>query len=173
MKYLINLKNFQFHQTLVHDSRYNRRLPVSDHRVSRYHGAASRCAESEASGSEETYESDSRCNDYYEDDEEDEDDDEDEDDEHSTTTSGSRTSTDDDDDVDEAEVAKALAAFRKCDEFLHRYRIRPEFFCRYRERLALQAWLLQRVTAKASRNISGEYYGELGTEFEIYFSKCA
>ncbi|XP_011499278.1 PREDICTED: uncharacterized protein LOC105363308 [Ceratosolen solmsi marchali] len=52
-----------------------------------------------------------------------------------------------------AEVAKALAAFRKCDEFLQRHRIRPEFFCRYRERLALQAWLLQRVTAKASRNV--------------------
>nr|XP_012154356.1 PREDICTED: unconventional myosin-IXb isoform X4 [Megachile rotundata] len=47
-------------------------------------------------------------------------------------------------DIDEVEAAKALAAFRKCDEFLKRHGIRPEFFCRHRERLALQTWLLQR-----------------------------
>lgn len=47
-------------------------------------------------------------------------------------------------DVDEIEAAKALAALRRCDEFLKRHGIRPEFFCRHRERLALQAWLLER-----------------------------
>jgi hypothetical protein len=47
-------------------------------------------------------------------------------------------------DVDEIEAAKALAALRRCDEFLKRHGIRPEFFCRHRERLALQAWLLKR-----------------------------
>lgn len=120
---------------------------------SRYGG---RRAEKSSSGvesetSEETYESSSRCDD---DDEEDDDEDEEEEDSYS--------SDDEDDDEDEESmhelaVAKALAAFRKCDEFLQRHRIRPEFFCRYRERLALQAWLLQRATAKASRNFSGEY----------------
>lgn len=54
-------------------------------------------------------------------------------------------------DVDEIEAAKALAAFRRCDEFLKRHGIRPEFFCRHRERLALQAWLL-----KKSKLYSGE-----------------
>lgn len=47
-------------------------------------------------------------------------------------------------DVDEIEAAKALAALRRCDEFLNKHGIRPEFFCRHRERLALQAWLLKR-----------------------------
>lgn len=47
-------------------------------------------------------------------------------------------------DVDEIEAAKALTALRRCDEFLKRHGIRPEFFCRHRERLALQAWLLER-----------------------------
>lgn len=56
-------------------------------------------------------------------------------------------------DIDEVEAAKALAAFRKCDEFLKRHGIRPEFFCRHRERLALQTWLLQR-----SKLSSGEYF---------------
>ncbi|CAL7943158.1 unnamed protein product [Xylocopa violacea] len=55
-------------------------------------------------------------------------------------------------DIDEVEAAKALAAFRKCDEFLKRHGIRPEFFCRHRERLALQTWLLQR-----SKLSSGEF----------------
>lgn len=54
-------------------------------------------------------------------------------------------------DVDEIEAAKALAALRRCDEFLKRHGIRPEFFCRHRERLALQAWLLKR-----SKLYSGE-----------------
>lgn len=56
-------------------------------------------------------------------------------------------------DVDEIEAAKALAALRRCDEFLKRHGIRPEFFCRHRERLALQAWLL-----KKSKFYSGECY---------------
>lgn len=54
--------------------------------------------------------------------------------------------------IDEVEAAKALAAFRKCDEFLKRHGIRPEFFCRHRERLALQTWLSQR-----SKLSSGEF----------------
>lgn len=58
-------------------------------------------------------------------------------------------------DVDEIEAAKALAALRRCDEFLKRHGIRPEFFCRHRERLALQAWLLKR-----SQLYSGKYSGE-------------
>lgn len=57
-------------------------------------------------------------------------------------------------DVDEIEAAKALAALRRCDEFLKRHGIRPEFFCRHRERLALQAWLL-----KKSKLYSGECFG--------------
>lgn len=57
--------------------------------------------------------------------------------------------------IDEVEAAKALAAFRKCDEFLKRHGIRPEFFCRHREKLALQTWLLQRSTSKFN---SGESY---------------
>lgn len=56
-------------------------------------------------------------------------------------------------DIDEVEAAKALAAFRKCDDFLKRHGIRPEFFCRHRERLALQTWLLQR-----SKQSSGESF---------------
>ncbi|KAG7205425.1 hypothetical protein KM043_007418 [Ampulex compressa] len=55
--------------------------------------------------------------------------------------------------LDELDAARALAALRKCDEFLKRHGIRPEFFCRHRERLALQAWLLQR-----SKLSSGEFY---------------
>lgn len=47
-------------------------------------------------------------------------------------------------DLDQVEAKKALAVLQKCDEFLQRYNIRPEFFCRHRERLALQAWLRQR-----------------------------
>lgn len=48
------------------------------------------------------------------------------------------------DDIDEFEAAKALAVLQKCDDFLKRHGIRPEFFCRHRERLALQSWLLQK-----------------------------
>jgi hypothetical protein len=87
---------------------------------------------------------------------EDDDEDEEEEEEEECSSSSTGSSGEDESNVDEAEVAKALAAFRKCDEFLQRHRIRPEFFCRYRERLALQAWLLQRVTAKASRSVSGK-----------------
>lgn len=47
-------------------------------------------------------------------------------------------------DADEIQAAKALAALRRCDEFLKKHGIRPEFFCRHRERLALQAWLLKK-----------------------------
>lgn len=57
-------------------------------------------------------------------------------------------------DIDEVEAAKALAAFRKCDEFLKRYGIRPEFFCRHRERLALQTWLLQRSKLSSGESSS-------------------
>lgn len=56
-------------------------------------------------------------------------------------------------DMDEVEAAKALAVLQKCDEFLQRYNIRPEFFCRHRERLALQTWLRQR-----SKLNSGEFF---------------
>lgn len=67
-------------------------------------------------------------------------------------------------DIDEVEAAKALAAFRKCDEFLKRHGIRPEFFCRHRERLALQTWLLQR-----SKLSSGEclFFCFLQREFRV------
>ena len=56
-------------------------------------------------------------------------------------------------DIDEVEAAKALAAFRKCDEFLKRHGIRPEFFCRHRERLALQTWLLQRSKLSSGESL--------------------
>ncbi|XP_051174657.1 unconventional myosin-IXb isoform X1 [Leptopilina boulardi] len=56
--------------------------------------------------------------------------------------------------IDEVEAAKALAAFRKCDEFLKRHGIKPEFFCRHREKLALQTWLLQRSTSKFNSDAS-------------------
>ncbi|KAK9305960.1 hypothetical protein QLX08_003197 [Tetragonisca angustula] len=59
-------------------------------------------------------------------------------------------------DIDEVEAAKALAAFRKCDEFLKRHGIRPEFFCRHRERLALQTWLLQRSKLSSDASSSNE-----------------
>ncbi|XP_076685123.1 unconventional myosin-IXb-like dachs isoform X1 [Andrena cerasifolii] len=59
-------------------------------------------------------------------------------------------------DIDEVEAAKALAAFRKCDEFLKRYGIRPEFFCRHRERIALQTWLLQRSKLSSDASSSNE-----------------
>ncbi|XP_076246959.1 unconventional myosin-IXb-like dachs [Calliopsis andreniformis] len=59
-------------------------------------------------------------------------------------------------DIDEVEAGKALAAFRKCDEFLMRYGIRPEFFCRHRERLALQTWLLQRSKLSSDASSSNE-----------------
>ena len=58
-----------------------------------------------------------------------------------------------DNELDEVEAAKALATFRKCDDFLKRYGIRPEFFCKHREKLALQTWLLQRSSSKCE---SGE-----------------
>lgn len=121
------------------------------------------------SESEDTYdeeESDSRCEDeeYYEDDEPDDyEDDEDEDDysydARSSTTSGSYQDDEDDDeeDMDEVAVEKALTAFRKCDEFLQRHKIKPELFCRYKERLELQAWLFRRIAAKASKCVSGEF----------------
>ncbi|KAG5334152.1 MYO7A protein, partial [Acromyrmex heyeri] len=59
-------------------------------------------------------------------------------------------------DVDEIEAAKALAALRRCDEFLKRHGIRPEFFCRHRERLALQAWLLERSKLYSDASSSNE-----------------
>ncbi|XP_076282010.1 unconventional myosin-IXb-like dachs isoform X2 [Lasioglossum baleicum] len=59
-------------------------------------------------------------------------------------------------DIDEVEAAKALAAFRKCDEFLKRHGIRPEFFCRHRERIALQTWLLQRSKLSSDASSSNE-----------------
>lgn len=58
--------------------------------------------------------------------------------------------------VNEAVAAKALSAFRKCDDFLQRYNIRPEFFCRHQERIALQSWLLQRTSTKFD---SGKFCG--------------
>ncbi|OXU24244.1 hypothetical protein TSAR_014425 [Trichomalopsis sarcophagae] len=117
------------------DSRYGRRGEKSSSGV-------------ESESSEETYESSSRCADSDDDEENDDDDDDNDEDSYSSDDE------EDEDSMHELAVAKALAAFRKCDEFLQRHRIRPEFFCRYRERLALQAWLLQRATAKASRNFS-------------------
>ncbi|XP_033331709.1 unconventional myosin-IXb-like dachs isoform X1 [Megalopta genalis] len=60
------------------------------------------------------------------------------------------------DDIDEVEAAKALAAFKKCDEFLKRHGIRPEFFCRHRERIALQTWLLQRSKLSSDASSSNE-----------------
>ncbi|XP_039312629.1 unconventional myosin-IXa isoform X1 [Solenopsis invicta] len=59
-------------------------------------------------------------------------------------------------DLDEIEAAKALAALRRCDEFLKRHGIRPEFFCRHRERLALQAWLLERSKLYSDASSSNE-----------------
>ncbi|XP_034940229.1 unconventional myosin-IXb isoform X2 [Chelonus insularis] len=67
--------------------------------------------------------------------------------EERAAASSSRTSYSNElvlDDMDEVEVAKALAVLQKCDDFLERYNIKPEFFCRHRERLALQTWLLQK-----------------------------
>ena len=66
--------------------------------------------------------------------------------------------------VDEVEAAKALAAFRKCDEFLKRHGIRPEFFCRHRDKLALQTWLLQRSASKFN---SGEFILLFPNNFSI------
>ncbi|XP_078038884.1 unconventional myosin-IXb-like dachs [Augochlora pura] len=60
------------------------------------------------------------------------------------------------DEIDEVEAAKALAAFKKCDEFLKRHGIRPEFFCRHRERIALQTWLLQRSKLSSDASSSNE-----------------
>ncbi|XP_015587851.1 unconventional myosin-IXb isoform X2 [Cephus cinctus] len=54
----------------------------------------------------------------------------------------------------EAEAARALTTFRKCDDFLKRHGIRPEFFCRHRERLALQTWLLQRLSSRDTGHAS-------------------
>ncbi|KAI4484047.1 hypothetical protein M0804_007503 [Polistes exclamans] len=48
------------------------------------------------------------------------------------------------DDINEYEAAKALAVLQKCDDFLKRNGIKPEFFCKHREKLALQSWLLQK-----------------------------
>ncbi|XP_057331572.1 unconventional myosin-IXb isoform X3 [Microplitis mediator] len=59
-------------------------------------------------------------------------------------------------DMDEVEAAKALAVLQKCDEFLQRYNIRPEFFCRHRERLALQTWLRQRSKLNSDASSSNE-----------------
>ncbi|XP_012278608.1 unconventional myosin-IXb [Orussus abietinus] len=70
------------------------------------------------------------------------------------SSSSARSSCQDEGAVDEVAAAKALAAFRKCDEFLARHGIRPEFFCRHRERLALQTWLLQRSSSKYSSDAS-------------------
>lgn len=69
-------------------------------------------------------------------------------------------------DVDEIEAAKALAALRRCDEFLKRHGIRPEFFCRHRERLALQAWLLKR-----SQLYSGKYSREDFLYIYVYMQR--
>lgn len=108
-------------------------------------------AESETSLSEEgTCESDSRYgppaddeDEYYEEG--------DEYDTSSTETAATTTYR------DETEVVRTLAAFRKCDEFLQRHKIRPEYFCRYKERLALQAWLLQRLSHKVSKRFPGKF----------------
>ncbi|XP_044580374.1 unconventional myosin-IXb isoform X2 [Cotesia glomerata] len=59
-------------------------------------------------------------------------------------------------DLDQVEAKKALAVLQKCDEFLQRYNIRPEFFCRHRERLALQAWLRQRSKISSDASSSNE-----------------
>ena len=89
--------------------------------------------------------------------EQEEDEDDDYDSSYDSRSSSGSSSDDDEINMNEAQVAKALAAFRKCDEFLQRHNIRPDVFKRYRERLALQAWLLQRVAAKAARKIASKY----------------
>lgn len=62
---------------------------------------------------------------------------------HSSSPSNS-TDNDSIGENDPVDRARALADLKRCDDFLKRHGIRPEFFCRHRERLALQAWLLQR-----------------------------
>ncbi|XP_046478520.1 unconventional myosin-Va isoform X1 [Neodiprion pinetum] len=65
----------------------------------------------------------------------------------SSASNGNADSLEDNDDV--VDAARALADLKRCDDFLKRHNIRPEFFCRHRERLALQSWLLQRSTASS------------------------
>ncbi|KAI4483515.1 hypothetical protein M0802_013314 [Mischocyttarus mexicanus] len=85
--------------------------------------------------------------------------------ERSSFNSISNTTTEDlFDDIDEYEAAKALAVLQKCDDFLKKYGIRPEFFCKHRERLALQSWLLQKS------KLSSEVWADspmLGKDFDI------
>uniref|UniRef100_A0ABD2XLK8 Uncharacterized protein n=1 Tax=Trichogramma kaykai TaxID=54128 RepID=A0ABD2XLK8_9HYME len=90
----------------------------------------------------------------YDDDDYDEDDDEDDDDdeEESYTSSESSVTEYEEEEEEEVRVARTIAAFRKCDEFLQRHSISPDIFCRYKERLALQTWLLRRLTIKASKS---------------------
>ncbi|XP_046742392.1 uncharacterized protein LOC124409043 [Diprion similis] len=73
----------------------------------------------------------------------------------SSASNGNADSLEDNEDnEDVVDAAKALADLKRCDDFLKRHNIRPEFFCRHRERLALQSWLLQRSTA-SSKHASG------------------
>lgn len=70
--------------------------------------------------------------------------------EHGTSQSKSTCSVNDIlDEIDDVQVEKTLAAFRKYDEFLKRYGIRPEFFCKHREKLALETWLIQKSSRRA------------------------
>lgn len=67
-------------------------------------------------------------------------------------------------DIDEVAAAMALATIQKCDDFLKRHNIKPEFFCKHRERLALQTWLLQR----SSKYNSGEFNNNEKKNIQIY-----
>ncbi|KAJ8688234.1 hypothetical protein QAD02_024029 [Eretmocerus hayati] len=113
---------------------------------------------SNASGTGYCSERSDEASDEYQDDFNDEFDEEDSCSSGTSTSSPSTSSASESENerlnVDEAEVAKVLAAFRKCDEFLQRHHIRPEYYCRYEDRLALHAWLLRRVSDKASRFVT-------------------
>ncbi|CAB0033148.1 unnamed protein product [Trichogramma brassicae] len=91
--------------------------------------------------------------DYDDDDDYDEDDEDDDDDEEESYTSSESSATEyEEEEEEEVRVARTIAAFRKCDEFLQKHSISPDIFCRYKERLALQTWLLRRLTIKASKS---------------------
>lgn len=61
-------------------------------------------------------------------------------------------------DISHGKIEKTLAVLHKCDEFLKRYRIKPEFFCKHREKLALQTWIIQQSSRLKNE---GEYIDKL------------
>ena len=127
------------------------------------HSRAAVCISEASACSASSTGSDVRCarsrydeyEDYDDDDDEDDEDDYDDDDDYSYSTSESSV-TEYEEEEEEVRVARTIAAFRKCDEFLQRHSISPERFCRYKERVALQTWLLKRLTIKASKSAAGE-----------------